>query len=130
MEGWWLWQLPDELEPLDMVRDPEPKMMHRLSEALRGQQLRAPEQRHPRQFDLMHGVVLKDVLNKKLKDYPEGLERTLLLGAVAGAAWTSDRAFRRGLRHDPHCPYCGAEVTEDEDHLFWACPAWNVMHSP
>ena len=28
LEGWWLWQLPDELEPLDMVRDPEPKLMH------------------------------------------------------------------------------------------------------
>ena len=27
LEGWWLWQLPDELEPLDMVRQPVPKMM-------------------------------------------------------------------------------------------------------
>ena len=30
LEGWWLWQLPDELEPLDMVRQPVPKMMLRL----------------------------------------------------------------------------------------------------
>ena len=92
LEGWWLWQLPDELEPLDMVRDSEPKMMHRLQEALRGQQLRALEQRRPRQYEGMLGVVLKDVLNKKLGDYPEGLERTLLLGAEAGATWTADRA--------------------------------------
>ena len=52
---------------------------------------------------------------------PEGVERTLPLGAVAGATWTADRAFRHGLRTNPHCPFCGKGRTEDEDHLYWEC---------
>ena len=46
-----------------MVRGPERLVMHRLREALRGQQLRKLEQRRPRQFEGMRGEVLKDVLN-------------------------------------------------------------------
>ena len=43
LEGSWLWQLPNELEPLDMIREPRPKMMHRLREALRRHQLQRPD---------------------------------------------------------------------------------------
>ena len=104
--------------------------MHRLREALRGQQLRKLEQRRPRQFEGMRGEVLKDVLNAALAMHTDSLERTLLQGALTGATWTADRAFRRGLRTDPHCPYCGTGVTEDENHLYWGCPAWAVVRDP
>ena len=130
LEGWWSWQLPDEVEPFDMVRDPERPLMHRLREALRGQQLRNLEQRRPRQFQGMRGEVLKDVLNAALAKHTDALERTLLLGALAGATWTAELAFRRGLRKDPHCPYCGQGVVKDEDHLFWGCSAWAVVRDP
>ena len=71
----------------------------------------------------MRGEVLKDVLNDALAKHTDALESTLLMGAPAGATWTADRAFCRGLRVDPHCPYCGQGVVEDEDHLFWSCSA-------
>ena len=113
-----------------MVRDPERVLMHRLREALRGQQLRSLEHRQLRQFEGMRGEVLKGVLNDALAKHTDALERTLLMGALAGATWTADRAFRRGLRKDPHCPYCGQGVVEDEDHLFWGCLAWAVVREP
>ena len=74
-----------------------------------GRQLRALEQRRPRQYEGLRGEVLKDILQKRLEEYPEGSERTLLLGAPAGATLTADRACRRGLRDTPHCPplLCG-----------------------
>ena len=86
--------------------------------------MRNLEQRRPRQFEGMRGEVLKDVLNDALAKH------TLLMGALAGATWTADRALRRGLRKDPHCPYCGRGVVEDEDHLFWGCSAWVVVREP
>ena len=104
LEGWWSWQLPDEVEPFDMVHDPEQELKHRLREALRGQQLRNLEQRRPRQFEGMRGEVLKDVLNDALAKHADALERTLLMGALAGATLTAERAFRRGLRKQPECP--------------------------
>ena len=27
-------------------------------------------------------------------------------------------------------PHCEAGVTEDEDHLFWKCKAWEVVQAP
>ena len=48
---------------------------------------------------------MKDVLNQDLSEYPQGLERTLLLGAVAGSTWTAERVFRRKLHDTPECPY-------------------------
>ena len=113
-----------------MVRDPERVLMHRLREALRGQQLRHLEQRRPRQFEGLRGEVLNDVLNDALAKHVDALERTLLMGALAGATWTADRAYRRGLRTDPNCPYCGLGVVEDQDHLLWGCSAWAVVREP
>ena len=84
-EGWWKWQLPDDSEPLDMVSEPMSRLMHRVREALRGQQLRQLELCRPRQFEGMKGEVLKDVLNKQLSKYPDGVERSLIPGAIAGA---------------------------------------------
>ena len=72
-----------------MVSDPEQVLMHRLREALRGQQLRNLGQRRPRQFEGMRGEVLKDVLNDALAKHADALERTLLMGALAGATWTA-----------------------------------------
>ena len=102
--GWWNCQLPDELEPFDIVRDLEWVLMHRLREAVRGQQVRNVEHRRPRQFEGMRGEVLKDVLNDAQAKHRDALERTLLMGALAGAKWMVNRAFRRGLRKDPQCP--------------------------
>ena len=70
------------------------------------------------------------MLNRKLEAYLEGVERTLPLGAVAGETWTADQAFRCGLRTDTHCPRCGKGTTEDEDHPFLQCSAWEVVRGP
>ena len=53
-----------------------------------------------------------------------------LLRALAGAVCTADRAYRRGLREDDRCPYCGKGVREDESHLLWWCGAWKVAREP
>uniref|UniRef100_A0A7S1NIQ5 Uncharacterized protein n=1 Tax=Eutreptiella gymnastica TaxID=73025 RepID=A0A7S1NIQ5_9EUGL len=130
IDRWWKWQLPDDPEPLDMVCEPVSKLMHRVQEALREQQLRQLELRRPRQFEGMKGEVLKDVLNKQLVNYPDGVERALLLGAIAGATWTADTAHRRGLRTTAQCLYCEDGTNEDEDHLFWKCNVWQVVRDP
>jgi len=54
IDRWWKWQLPDDPEPLDMVCEPVSKLMHRVQEALREQQLRQLELRRPRQFERMN----------------------------------------------------------------------------
>ena len=124
LEGWGSWRIPDTVrrsETFDMVRDLERLLMHRLWEALWGQQLRRLEQRRPRHFEGMRGGVLKDVFNAVVAKHRDAVDYTLLLGALAGATWTADGAFCCLLRKDPHCPYCGQGVVEDEDHLFWGC---------
>ena len=56
--------------------------------------------------------------------------KSLLRGALAGALWTADRAYRRGLREENRCPYCDKGVREDESHLLWWCGAWKVAGEP
>jgi len=104
------------------------KLMHRVRDPLRGQQLRKLYQHRPRQCDGMR--VLKDVLNKQLHKYPDGVEHTLLLGAIAGATWTADRAHLQGLRTVPQCQYREGCENVDEDHLSWRCSAWEVVREP
>ena len=60
----------------------------------------------------------------------EELDKSLLRGALAGALWTADRAYRRGLCEDDRCPYCDKGVREDESHLLWWCGAWKVAREP
>ena len=113
-----------------MVSEQMSRLMHRVQVALPGQQTRQLELSRPRQFEGMRGEVLKDVWNKQLSKSPDGVVRTLILGAIAGATWTADRAHRRGLRTTAHCLYCESSIDEGKRHLLWKCSAWQVVRDP
>ena len=40
----------------------------------------------------------------------EELDKSLLWGALAGALWTADKAYRRGLHRYDRCPSCDKGV--------------------
>jgi len=63
------------------------------------------EQRRPRQYEGMRREVLIDALNKQLDSYPDGLERTLLLGAMCHSRSHMDSRHGVSTQSDtPHCP--------------------------
>ena len=56
----------------------------------------------------------------KLTPYEQALLRSILSGSI----WTQDRLHRAKLALSPVCPYCSTGATEDHEHLWWKCPAW------
>ena len=78
--GWWLWQL----EPLGMIPQPWPTIIHRLREALRRPQPQRLGQRRPRRFAGRRGEILRDVLDKNLTEYPEGWVSSCTRLAIVG----------------------------------------------
>ena len=59
----------------------------------------------------------------KLTPQEEGMLRAILAGAV----WTTDRLHRAKLATSPICPHCCTGAVEDQEHLWWKCPAWQCI---
>eukprot|EP00660_Eupelagonema_oceanica_P019190 gene19190-biopygen18435 len=56
-----------------------------------------------------------------------GLERGFLRVIVAGGVYTQSRLHEIGKVESPHCPHCSAQLVEDQQHIWWQCPAWQAV---
>ena len=95
---------------------------HLFRESLREAQLTALEKRRPRTCGGMGARLHRELTLSELN--------WCARGALAGALWTADRAYHRGLREDDRCPYPDKGVWEDKSHLLWWCGAWKVAREP
>ena len=89
VDGWWLWQLPGEEGSVDLGDEPWPKMMHISRDSILRLEARRPGSGRGR----MDGCT-----GTWSTRYPDGQEKTLLVGVLAGAIRTADRAYHRGRR--------------------------------
>ena len=51
-------------------------------------------------------------------------ERARLRAILAGGVWSQDRLYRARLADSPICPYCHTGEVEDQERMWWKCPAW------
>ncbi|CAE8605679.1 unnamed protein product, partial [Polarella glacialis] len=58
--------------------------------------------------------------SKKLSDNQRGMLRSILAGAI----FTEHRRWRAKLTANNECKFCLAGEVENEQHLWWECPAW------
>eukprot|EP00660_Eupelagonema_oceanica_P019452 gene19452-biopygen4945 len=56
-----------------------------------------------------------------------GLERGYLRVIVAGGVYTQQRLFDMHKVKSAHCQHCGAQTNEDQQHIWWDCPAWQAV---
>jgi len=69
------------------------------------------------------------VLNHKgqgaLTPYAKGALRGILAGAVPTQKWRC----KVGKAASAVCPYCSTGAVEDEEHMWWECPAWSDIRA-
>ena len=100
---------------------------HEVREAARMVRWKAASSRRTDMVGLTEGVD-KDATNAAWRR-SAGYEAGVLRGIIAGAVWTQDRLFRAGMKDTPLCPHCSAGVTEDLEHMWWGCAAWDGIRS-
>mmetsp|Transcript_22967 Transcript_22967/g.41367 ORF Transcript_22967/g.41367 Transcript_22967/m.41367 type:complete len:332 (-) Transcript_22967:213-1208(-) len=115
---------------MDFCKDNMRKIQHKVRESIRYTKLLNLEKRRPRQYRGIAGAVRRPMVAAALRNFSteEGLQaaRQVLVGAV----WTKARAYaRKKLVESPICDYC-KEETEDEEHIFWRCKAWDLARHP
>ena len=126
--GWWEWKVPGRQEPLSFVCGSWGALCHAIRDALRHAAVQRLAARRPRLYQGLGVAANKQLVQPALRGLEE-LDAVLLRGAMACAVWTAQRAPARGLRGDPLCPYCDMGAPEDEEHIFYACPAWEQARS-
>ena len=97
-------------------------MCHAIRDALRHRAVQRLVARRPRLFAGLGCNAHKPLVPPALRVLGEP-DASLLRGAMAGAIWTALRAHTRGLQDSPLCPYRDMHVPEDEEHIFYDCPA-------
>ena len=128
--GWWQWTMPRTGWAVHLAHAPKEYVEHLFRESLMESQLAVLEKRRPRPFGGMAARLNRDLTLSELAMCAIELDKSLLMGALAGAIWTADRPHRRRLRPDDYCPYCTKGVREDRDHLLWWCTAWKTAKEP
>eukprot|EP00973_Karenia_brevis_P028931 3990523-Karenia_brevis.AAC.1 len=62
---------------------------------------------------------------KRVGEYEKGVLRSVLAGAV----WHGHALYKAGVITEDVCQFCGSNVSEDLEHLWWSCPAWEHIRS-
>eukprot|EP00973_Karenia_brevis_P084847 11773266-Karenia_brevis.AAC.1 len=104
---------------------PERQWQHEVREGLRNVLWQQAVQKRVDFDGLQFGVDRTSTLallqGKRLDDHQKGILR----GVLTGAVWFGHALFGAGLLAEDVCQYCGESCSEDLDHLWWRCPAWN-----
>eukprot|EP00660_Eupelagonema_oceanica_P019103 gene19103-biopygen11384 len=113
------------------ARMPEQAWLHEVREAARRTAWREAEQRRKKFHDdfagIGEGVDRAATTSLMAWKRLSGLERGYLRVVVAGGVYTQQRLFDMHKVKSPHCQHCGARTNEDQQHIWWDCPAWQAV---
>ncbi|CAE8623234.1 unnamed protein product [Polarella glacialis] len=111
-------------QEFDFLCVSEQRWQHEIRDSLRSMLWTAASQRRPDMVGLEAGVdrmASSAVLqSKKLSDNQRGMLRSILAGEI----FTEHRRWRAKLTANNECKFCLAGEVENEQHLWWECPAW------
>eukprot|EP00660_Eupelagonema_oceanica_P019319 gene19319-biopygen17241 len=104
---------------------------HEVREATRLAAWRAAEERRGRYHDDFAGIAdgIDRAATMSLYGWKRltGLERGFLRVIIAGGVYTQRRLHQMQLVKTPVCTHCDMGVEEDQQHIWWQCPAWQAV---
>eukprot|EP00660_Eupelagonema_oceanica_P019407 gene19407-biopygen14683 len=104
---------------------------HEIREASRLAAWRAAEARRRQHHDDFAGIAdgIDRAATMALHNWKRltGLERGFLRVIIAGGVYTQQRLHQMEQVETPVCTHCDMGVEEDQQHIWWQCPAWQAV---